>query len=377
MIKLIKEGPKKKKLPSLKKKKHEQLPSLHCGTSLDSMKIMLKAAQEIPCSVMDLSVLASQTDRKGQTAVHALSQHLKSIDALEYLINELDCETIQNVLTKTDAAGRTALHTSTCSDITRLLIENVSMKQRKEFILAQDLQGNTAALCTRHTDVMWTLQETLKEFPDGEQKKLICIRNSEGNTPLHCVRTPEVAQAIIDTLWDLGEHIDPYVFEKNSRQQTIFHTASIAGRREVIAYLKRVLSYKTVSRITQMVDEEGNTTLHYARYGRMANVLIHGVMKREQTDFLLHKNRHGHTALDKAVTEGMVSALVRAVPLEHRLAYISQCISSREKSAIPHTARSRRFEEHLDELLQKTRTSLAKKEAGTDIDTDDENRIQR
>ena len=189
MIKLIKGGPKKKKLPSL-----------HCATSLDIMKIILKAAQEIPHSVMDLSVLAGQTDRKGQTAVHALSQHPMSIDALEYLIDVLDCETIQNVLTKTDAAGRTPLHTSTCSEITKLLIENVARNQRKEFILAQDLQGNTAAHCTRHADVMWILLKSLKEFPDGEQQKLICIRNSEGNTPLHCVRMPEVAPAIIHTL---------------------------------------------------------------------------------------------------------------------------------------------------------------------------------
>ena len=165
------------------------------------MKIILKAAQEIPYSVMDLSVLAGQTDRKGQTAVQALSQNTMSRDALEYLIDELDCETIQHVLTKTDAGGRTALHTSTCpAETTKLLIENISRKQRKEFILAQDLQGITAAHCTRHTDVMWTLLETLKEFPDGEQKKLICIRNSEGNTPLHCVRMPEVAPAIIHTL---------------------------------------------------------------------------------------------------------------------------------------------------------------------------------
>ena len=171
--------------------------------------------------------------------------------------------------------------------------------------------------------------------------------------------------------------MDPYVFEKNSRQQTIFHTASIAGRREVITYLKRVLSYKTVSRLTQMVDEEGNTALHYARYGQMAYILIHGVLKSERKDFLFHKNRHGYTALDKAVTEGMISALVSAVPLEHRLEYISQCISSRERSAIPHTARSRCLDEHLDGLLQKTRSSLAKKEADTDFETDDENRIQR
>ena len=34
-----------------------------------------------------------------------------------------------------------------------------------------------------------------------------------------------------------------------------------------------------------MVDEERNTTLHYARYGRMANNLIYGVLKKERKGF--------------------------------------------------------------------------------------------
>ena len=126
-----------------------------------------------------------------------------------------------------------------------------------------------------------------------------------------------------------------------------------------------------------MVDEERNTTLHYARYGRMANNLSYGVLKKERTDFLFHKNRHGYTTLDKALTERMVSALVRDVPLHHRLVYISQRLSSREKSARPHTARNSWSDENLDRLLHKTRTSLAKKEAGTDIETVDEKHIQR
>lgn len=73
----------------------------------------------------------------------------------------------------------------------------------------------------------------------------------------------------------------------------------------------------------------------------------------------------------------MVSALVRAVPLKHRLVYISQRLSSREKSARSHIARSSWLDENLDRLLHKTRTSLAKNEAGTDIETVDEKHIQR
>ena len=361
MIKLTNEGP--------KKKKPKELPSLHCATSLESMEIILKAAQDIPHSLMDMSKLACQTDGKGQTAVHVLSQNPTSLDALVYLIDELDYETIQNVLTRTDKESRTPLHVSTCSDITKLLIENIARKHRREYILAQDLQGNTAAHLTSQADIMEILLGSLKEFNGGEQNKLISVKNSKGNTPLHCARTPEVARAIVDALWDTGERLDPYVSEKNSRQQTIFHTASIAGRKEVIRYLKKVISYKTVNDLTKLTDDEGNTALHYAGYGQLAKILISAVHKNERKDFLFYRNSHGHTALDEATTEGLIGALVDAVPLEHRLEYISQCIASRKQFALPHTARSRCLGEYLDRLVKETKELLASKEAGSEVET--------
>lgn len=350
--------------PRKNKSKMRSVPSLHCAaTSREVMQILLQAA--IESDQLDVSELVYQRDSKGRTIIHELAE-LYRMEELVYLIEELDNVILHTLLMMTDSKGRTALHcSSNHADFTQLLLDNIPEDRRYEYITARDdCDGNTALHVAKHGAVINTLLANMERSVRG--RALHITNTREEGTPLHYANNSEVAQVIIETLWDVGLCTDSYISVMNTQGQTVFHIASMYGRKDVIQYLKQIIPYRSLDNLIQLQDNDGNTALHFADFGQMANLLIYGVDLRNRRHFLFMTNIYGHTALHTATNRPLICALVNALPPDLRLEYIISCISGSVPP--PFTAKSKYTRKILDSLLQETRElSLSTEASPTDI----------
>lgn len=237
------------------------------------------------------------------------------------------------VVVRQDKQGYTSLHYAESEQTAKFLIDVVSEAKRRDFLLTQNEDNETAI----HTAAWWQQNSTIRYLMEFAAKQsivneLLSVRNLWGKTALHRAGNGIVARYMIEVILNPKEK-EKFICMINAYGKTGLHTACGNRKTGVVACLLS-LTDVDIQKLLFIKNDWGDTALHNTDYGEIAKLLINAVCSSRRQAFISRINKKRETALHVACEEGRYDVVEVILSEHHEPGWLLLQIDSERNTAL-------------------------------------------
>lgn len=252
-----------------------------------------------------MALLASFRERQGWTRLHETA-FVNDVNLAVQTIEESNhYQNKDSVVYCVDSENETPLHHATSQEMVEVLLSNLSVRKRVEFIRHCNKQGHAALHKAAENKeegialaIIWSCDHKFRH-------SIIFSIDGYGRTPLHWTESSRLARLMLLNL--PPELRTKFIKHRDKGGQTALHRATEGNNVHIVKEIIRFSDPQSRGSVIYSVDSEGKTPMHDTYSREIAELLLANLTPHNKQMLIRHRNRAGQTCLHKAAMRDRVA----------------------------------------------------------------------
>jgi len=288
--------------------------TLHEAENAAEAKLMVESVKAEELRDFVLSIDEGQC-----TALHKAADHGKD-DVVKYICSLFPDD--DELLFKRDCDGCTALHCAGSKEVAIILLQSVSQKIRRDFVLLGDNDGSTALHTVTEESRIDVVEYLCNLYPGDDE--LILKTDDSDRTALHYASTIDIAKLLVESV--RHEKQQEFLLTQDAFQYTALHLAVHEEKHSIVDYLCGLNMSK--DELILAKDFLDCTALHYAEDRWTVEKLVGSVTPKKQRELVTSVDACERSPLHIAVSCGrtdVVQYYCSLHPIAEELIFMVDC----------------------------------------------------